>query len=207
MSKKIAVLKSKNEVVIFKDGSTTISQRKLAKILNINVNTLKAHIFNTHKNANTSKGLDEKTAFLTATYFAYKSKVCTKEAEAFVESLGAGGMRAFNYNQAGYKLQAAPKVPTALEAARETVRALEQIEALETQVNEDAILTAKSDTYYPVSHVRKLNKGIKIKIKELKIMSDELGLPPKQLYGNYEAGRVNTYHVEVWLEIYPEIKL
>jgi hypothetical protein len=124
-----------------------------------------------------------------------------------VESLGAGGMRAFNYNQAGYKLQAAPKVPTALEAARETVRALEQIEALETQVNEDAILTAKSDTYYPVSHVRKLNKGIKIKIKELKIMSDELGLPPKQLYGNYEAGRVNTYHVEVWLEIYPEIKL
>jgi len=65
--KELKVKKFQNEITVFTDGSTRIAQRKLARLLNVPQSTLTMHVSNGHKNVNTSKGLDEKTAFLVVT--------------------------------------------------------------------------------------------------------------------------------------------
>jgi len=205
MSKQLKVLKQANEVAVLVDGSTLISQNKLARLLNVKRSTLSMRIGK--QNYNSSNGLDEKTAFSLATYYAYESKVCTQEAKDFLAKLGEGGMRAYNYSQAGYKFNATPQIPTALELAKQTVRLLEQVEAQKEQIKDDAILTAKSDKYFPVSHVKKLNPALKIHAPYLSKTSQELGYPIKQLFSNYDTVIINTYHYDVWIKLYPNIKL
>jgi hypothetical protein len=205
--KDLNVQKFQNEVTVFTDGSTKIAQRKLARLLGVSENALTGHVTRRSKNINTSKGLDEKTALKVALWYAYESKTCTEEAKQFVQAIGTGGMRAFNYSQAGYKLQAVPKTPTALEAARATVLALEQVETLSLQVDEDAILTNKSNEYYPLSHVKKLNPTLKLSGQKLGKMSEELGYEVKKLFSNYDTVVTNTYSGSVWLALYPEVVL
>jgi hypothetical protein len=60
--------------------------------------------------------------------------------------------------------------------------------------------------YYSVGDIRKLHRGMKVEVKDLEVTSDELALPPRIVYDN-ESGRVNTYHADVWEEIYPNVKL
>jgi hypothetical protein len=125
------------------------------------------------------------------------------------------GMNVYIYGSAGFKLpKPTPKVPTVLELARaniikakETVKMLENIEYLSLQVDEDVISTNKSNEYYPVSHVRKLNPKLKVSGFRLSRESEEMGIGVKQLYSNYDAVLANTYHGSVWLAVYPEIIL
>ena len=104
----ISILKQSNEVTVLLDGSTLISQRKLAELININPSTLMNYVSKEHRNTNTSNGLDEETALSTSTYFAFESKVSTQEARDFVKKVATAGIRAFNYHLAGYQVEAKP---------------------------------------------------------------------------------------------------
>ena len=114
----------KREVSILSDGSSLISQRKLAALLGVKASTLKMHIARDHREANTRNGLDENTAFQVTTYFAYESKVSTQQAKDFLKVIGSAGIRAYNYHLAGVPLSAPVPTLTPLEQAAETMKML-----------------------------------------------------------------------------------
>jgi len=202
------------------DNKAYLTIAEAAKLLGVTPSALRSHtqrnvramIRMLEVNGKDIMHLDAETMAQETKYYAKKgNEGAVKLAIATLEA----GMNVYIYGSAGVALpKPVPRVPTALELARaniikakETVQMLEDLEALSIQADEDAIITNKSDEYYPVSHVRKLNTIVKLELSKLKSVSDELGFPPKKLYGNYEAGKVNTYHKEVWLEIYPDILL
>ena len=107
--KDLKLVKEENEVSILSNGSSLISQRKLAALLGVNPSTFMNYIRRVHQNVNTINGLDENIAFSASTYFAYESKVSTQKARDFLKLIGAGGIRAYNYHLAGVPLNAAPQ--------------------------------------------------------------------------------------------------
>lgn len=101
------VLKQENDVTVFADGNVTISQRKLAKLLDINENTLFTYLKRKHKNYNTSNGLDAFLVKCASTYYAYKGN---KKAQQLVDKFIEAGAKAFLYHEAGYVFEAKPAV-------------------------------------------------------------------------------------------------
>jgi len=87
------VLKAQNDVTVFADGNVTISQRKLAALLGVNENTLIYHVRTTHKNHNTSNGLDAFLVAKTTHYFATKAKTRTKQAIELNEKMLEAGAK------------------------------------------------------------------------------------------------------------------
>jgi len=192
-------------------GECFASFRVGGKLFGVDHETVRRYCKNAPDNYDTSQGLTPEMLSECAAHFAKKGKA---EAVETLASLASAGAKAFIYTKAGFTLQVAPKIPTALEAARaavqagkETVLALEAVERLTIQVDADAIMTAKSDVYHPISHVKKLNPGKGFSGVKLRIVSEELDLPIKQLFGNYESGQTNTYHVDAWNSAYPGSKL
>ena len=106
--KDLKLVKEENEISILSNGSSLISQRKLAALLGVKGDAVRKYISRHHREANTSNGLDENTAFLVTTYYAYESKTSTQQARDFLKLIGAGGIRAYNYHLAGVPLNATP---------------------------------------------------------------------------------------------------
>lgn len=223
----LLVTKQQNEVTIFSDGSTTISQRKLARLLSVSEGSLTKYVSRLkqnsglHQNANTTNGLDENMAFLVVTHYAYVSTASTQEAKDFLHKLGTGGMRAYNYHEAGYVIQAVPIQPKSpVELARENVaQAQAMLTLIENQekmqlelvmkqeiIDQKLIVTNENPEYRTVATMRKLDPdgiydGNLLTRKRL-----ELGLPHSQLYAPDGYPTVNTYHIRVWKDTYPHLE-
>ena len=110
MSKELIVVEN-NDVVVYEDKTAFISQRKLAELLDVDENTLKMHVFRTHKNYNTSKGLDAFLVVKCTHYFATKSRVKSRKAIDLTEKFMVVGATAYLYTLAGYRLNAEPPKP------------------------------------------------------------------------------------------------
>ena len=213
----LLVTKQQNEVTIFSDGSTTISQRKLARLLSVSEGSLTKHVSRLkqnsglHQNANTTNGLDENMAFLVVTHYAYVSTASTQEAKDFLHKLGTGGMRAYNYHEAGYVVSAAPIRQVALpEDYVSALRALadkeEQRVLLMAENQEKHIETDSSTDYFTVRKIRSMNPDMKIDGKILGKVANIFNQPAKQVFDLYEQP-VNTYTRTVWEEAYPDAEL
>jgi hypothetical protein len=64
------------------------------------------------------------------------------------------------------------------------------------QMEEDAVLTAKSSTYYPVSHLKKWIPTASGKL--LSRMSEQLGYEVRTIYNQYDSQTpIQTYHKDV----------
>lgn len=215
------ITKQQNEVTIFSDGSTTISQRKLARLLGVNEKTLMTHISTRHQNANTFNGLDENTVFLTSTYYAYESKVSTQEARDFIKTVGTAGIRAYNYHEAGYVIQAVPIQPKSpVELARENVaQAQAMLTLIENQekmklelamkqeiIDQKLIVTNENPEYRTVATMRKLDPDGIYDGNLLTRKRIEMQLPHAQLYAPDGYPTVNTYHIHVWKSTYPHLE-
>jgi hypothetical protein len=224
----LLVTKQQNEVTIFSDGSTTISQRKLARLLGVNEGSLTKHVSRLkqnsglHQNANTTNGLDENMAFLVVTHYAYVSTASTQEAKDFLHKLGTGGMRAYNYHEAGYVIQAVPVQPKSpIELAKENVAQAQHMLALiENQeklkqevvmqqmiIDKKLIVTNENPNYKTVATVRKLDPDGIYDGNLLTRKRVEMKLPHSQLYAPDGYPTVNTYHLNVWNAVYPHLDL
>ena len=220
------ITKQQNEVTIFSDGSTTISQRKLARLLNVSEGSLTKYVSRLkqnsglHQNANTTNGLDENMAFLVVTHYAYVSTASTQEAKDFLHKLGTGGMRAYNYHEAGYVIQAVPIQPKSpIELATENVaQAQAMLELIVNQekmklelvmkqeiIDQKLIVTNENPEYRTVATMRKLDPDGVYDGNLLTRKRLELKLPHAQLYAPDGYPTVNTYHIHVWKSTYPHL--
>ena len=69
------------------------------------------------------------------------------------------------------------------------------------QMEEDAVLTAKSNTYYPISHLRKWIPTASGKL--LSRMSEQLGYEVRTIYNHHTSQTpVQTYHKDVINTVY-----
>lgn len=187
----LQVIKQENEVTVLQDGSTLISQRKLAALIGVKPGTLMKHIHSKHQNINTINGLDEDTAFLVSTYFAYESKASTQQARDLIRKIGAAGFRAFNYKQAGYTIEAKPVVTvpqTFAEALRLAADQQEQIEQQQAQLTLQAPKVEYHDTVLDSSGCMTTTK-----------IAKEFGLTARKLNSKLKDLGVQYYVDKHWV--------
>ncbi len=112
------IVKQTNDITVLADGSTRISQRKLAGLLGVNPKTLTTYVIRKLPMADTSLGLDESVVANVTFYFAVSARNTTDEAKALLQQITQAGVRAFIYSQVGYSLTplAQPKSPMEIAA-------------------------------------------------------------------------------------------
>ena len=216
--KDLKLVKEENEISILSNGSSLISQRKLAALLGVKGDTLKSYIRRTHQNANTSNGLDENTAYCATTYYAYESKTSTQQARDFLKLIGAGGIRAYNYHQAGVPLNATPQpqlpqtLPDALRAYADEVEEHDKTKVVLGETKKElnsAVLSLENKTiqldqskeYFSVKRVAAINGVIWKAYSWHKLKAT--GAPIVKIFdANY--GEVNAYHHTAWTLAYPD---
>ena len=120
------------EITITESGDAFISQTKVAAMCGINQSTIQSAISRQSSyavwwNLNENNQLDAESAFNAVAYYAGQGK---PEALQSLIKIGAAGMKAYIYHEAGYKMDAKPSVPmTYLEALKELVATQELLEA------------------------------------------------------------------------------
>jgi len=151
-------IQNRDDFTITEGGEAFISQRKLAKILNINSSTLMNHISAEHSKTNTTKGLGEKMLVLTSAYFAYESKVCTNEAKLFCKVLMTAGAKAYIYHEAGYEFEAKVKNEALQLALDEKTIRLEKLEEryaiLDDKYDSERVAHGKTSDRARISAIR-----------------------------------------------------
>jgi hypothetical protein len=93
------VLKQANDVTIFSNGDATISQRRLAELCGVDQSVLSR--FFASRNVNVNQGVSSENAFLCITYYAIESKAANDTARQTLSKIGAAGMKAYLYHEAG----------------------------------------------------------------------------------------------------------
>ena len=121
------IVKQSNEVTVLQDGSTLITQRKLAELIGKPEGTITKFFSRLQENVNTVNGLDEKTALLAVKHYALYSRAPSEEAKKLLEKVATAGIRAFNYHLAGYQVEAKPKM-THMEITASLANGLVEIE-------------------------------------------------------------------------------
>lgn len=97
---------------------------------------------------------------------------------------------------------------THIQAVEAYLVTLKQVEAQQAQlgmqaerISEDAVLTAKSDTYYPISHLKQWIPTASGKL--LSRMSEQLGYEVRTIYSHHTSQTpVQTYHKDVINTVY-----
>ena len=97
---------------------------------------------------------------------------------------------------------------THIQAVEAYLVTLKQVEAQQAQlgmqaerISEDAVLTAKSDTYYPISHLKQWIPTASGKL--LSRMSEQLGYEVRNVYNHHTSQTpVQTYHKDVINTVY-----
>jgi len=209
MSKNLSILEDvKNEITYNSTGEGYISQRGVARLVGVGATTVRDHIKkqSAHLELNNNRQLHEGSLLvLLRSIGANNSQVLE-----IVNQIEVIGVRSVFHTTA----QAVQRPMTQLESFKQMVKMEEErivmVEKITSQsvvIDDDAILTNKSDEYYPISHVKKLNPKVKLSGIKLSRESEELGIAVKKLYSNYNNLDANTYHGTVWLAVYPEIVL
>jgi hypothetical protein len=207
--KGLKIFKNK-DITIDPTGESYISQVALERVLGLGGKAVKRRVIDRMPSikVNEKNQLHEDSLIPAVTVFA---KEANTDAIELLAKIGKAGSRAFIYDQAGMPLGTSvvmTSVPTSYaDALRLYADEVENRERLQITVDEDAISTAKSDEYYPISHVRKLNHNTKFSGIKLGRESEEMGIAVKKLYSNYDNLDANTYHGSVWLEVYPKVIL
>ena len=137
------------------------------------------------------------------------SAASTTEAKELLRKISQAGAKAYLYHEAGLSIGVTQQRPlTQLEAYEELVRMektrlalLETVGAQQKVIAEDAVLTAKSSTYYPVSHLKKWIPTASGKL--LSRRSEQLGYEVRTIYNQYDSQTpIQTYHKDVINAVY-----
>lgn len=189
-------------------GEAFISIRRLAKELGIHHSSLNKHLSSRHPNLMFSKGIPPEIMQQAAKHYAFKSQAANPRAESFYDMLCGAGAKAWLYHEAGYVVSASPIKQVALpEDYVSALRALadkeEQRILLLTENQEKHIETDSSETHFTIRKVRNVNQGMKFDGKLLVKRSEELEVLVKQVFDLYEQ-QVNSYHKDIWLDVYPD---
>jgi len=91
------------DVAILHDGSTTISQHKLADLCGVSQVAIHKHL-RLSPNYHVNQGVTEEIAFQVISYYAYESRAANDTARRTLAKIGAAGMRVFNYRLAGIQV-------------------------------------------------------------------------------------------------------
>ena len=188
-------------------GEAFISQRKAAIEIGIALSSLQGHCLS--RNYDIKQGLSSEIFSLAVMHYALDSKAATPEAKELLRKISQAGAKAYLYHEAGLSIGVNQQRPlTQLEAYEELVRMektrlalLDTVGAQQKVMEEDAVLTAKSNTYYPVSHLKKWIPTASGKL--LSRMSEQLGYEVRTIYNHHTSQiPVQTYHKDVINTVY-----
>lgn len=209
MTTQIQTATATNDVTVnLATGEAFISFAEAAKRLNVPKTTLYDCINRTVK-ADTKQGLSSEMLSVAVQYFALDAKTVTTEAKELLRKISQAGAKAYLYHEAGLSIGVTQQRPlTQLEAYEELVRMektrlalLDTVGAQQKVMEEDAVLTAKSSTYYPVSHLRKWIPTASGKL--LSRMSEQLGYEVRTIYNHHTSQTpIQTYHKDVINMVY-----
>ena len=202
-------------------GEAYISIRKTAELLGIDEKTIRNFLDLSAPNYDRKQGLTPEILQKVTQHYSLKGNLAAID---LLGKLATAGAKAFIYHEAGVKLQPviSPELPqNHIEAVRAYLVTLETVEAQKVQlaaqmttieqqdnlIKEDAILTAKSDTYIPIKQVKELNPTMRISGKLLSRISNAQGYEVRQLFSQYSAVSTNAYHKSLWELCYPNAKL
>ena len=193
-----------------KTGEAFISQRKLAELLNVSKSTISSYISRVVKD-DTSHGLTSEMMQSCVQHYALNCANPPEEAKQLLRELATAGAKAYLYHEAGYVVSAAPIRQVALpEDYVSALRALadkeEQRVLLMAENQEKHIETDSSETYFTVRKARNLNPTMKLEGKLLVKRSEQQKVLVKQVFDLYDQ-EVNSYHRDVWLDVYPDVVL
>ena len=191
-------------------GMATITRAGLARRLNVPTQTLKDYLTRRGKTQQ-NQSLDEDSVLDTVAHFAHNAKNITQEAKDLLVQISRAGARAWLYHEAGYEVSASPVKHVALpEDYVSALRALadkeEQRVLLMAENQEKHIETDSSETYFTVRKARSLNPTMKLDGKLLVKRSEQQKVLVKQVFDLYDQ-EVNSYHRDVWLDVYPDVIL
>ena len=208
MPTQIQTTTATNEVTVnLATGEAFISQRKAAIEIGIALSSLQGHCLS--RNYDIKQGLSSEIFSLAVMHYALDSKAATPEAKELLRKISQAGAKAYLYHEAGLSIGVNQQRPlTQLEAYEELVRMektrlalLDTVGAQQKVMEEDAVLTAKSDTYYPVSHLKKWIPTASGKL--LSRMSEQLGYEVRTVYSHHSSQTpVQTYHKDVINTVY-----
>jgi len=212
MSKELKV--TKKDIVFNISGEGFVSQRSLAKLLgmawttfNDNFKKLQSSV---HVKVNKNNQIHEDSLYDVVEFMAKRLKA-NQSTKDFFNKLKKLGARTLLVGLSGNPTTTTNQVVSVPMTYKEALLMLiekeEEREKLQLTVDDRNIETNKSDEWFPVSHVKALNPSLIISGAKLSKMSRELELPIKKLFSNYNTVTTNTYHYEVWMELYPNIKL
>lgn len=191
-------------------GEAYITVTGLAKKLNVPRKTV-SDCVNRHQDYKPNQPLTGDLVLFAATYFALHANAPTQEAKDLLTVISRAGARAWLYHEAGYAVSAAPIKQVALpEDYVSALRALadkeEQRVLLMAENQEKHIETDSSETYFTVRKARSLNPTMKLDGKLLVKRSEQQKVLVKQVFDLYDQ-EVNSYHRDVWLDVYPDVIL
>ena len=194
-----------NEVTVnLATGEAFISNRKLAKDLGVDESTTRRYF--AALNVVITQGVTAENMLLCTQHFAQKGN---SEAIALLVKISQAGAKAYLYHDAGLSIGVTQQRPlTQLEAYEELVRMektrlalLDTVGAQQKVMEEDAILTAKSQLYYPISQLKQWIPAVSGKL--LSRMSEQLGYEVRTIYSHYDSQTpIQTYHKDVINTVY-----
>ena len=191
-------------------GAASITRVGLARRLNVPTQTLKDYL-NRRGKTQQNQSLDTDSVLDAVAYFAHNAQNPTQEAKDLLTAISRAGVRAWLYHEAGYVVSASPIKHVALpEDYVSALRALadkeEQRVLLMAENQEKHIETDSSETYFTVRKARSLNPTMKLDGKLLVKRSEQQKILVKQVFDLYDQ-EVNSYHRDVWLDVYPDVIL
>lgn len=134
--------KNTNDFTVTETGEAFISQRKAAELLGVARSTLQSWLTG-HHNYDANQGLTADLLQKAATHYALFSKAANDTARNFAAKLMEAGAKAYIYHQAGYTVNAVPKLPqTKLEWMKLAVETEEALQ-LETSAHLETKHTLK----------------------------------------------------------------
>jgi hypothetical protein len=211
MSKQLSIvgtIKTIENEITFIGSEGWISQRGLAKLVGVSHTTIQNHI----KKCKIAseylckiKGLHE-SCIIPVLYSIGTNNIQVLE---IAEKIGQLGIRVLLAGNSEFSVPTTYKdaLKQIIEKEEEKERLLGVLGDKQAQIDDDAILTEKSEEYFAVNKVKKLNSGTKLSGLLLTKASRELGIPVRQVYNSYDHIAPNSYHEDVWLTVYPNIKL
>ena len=210
MPTQIQTTTATNEVTVnLVTGEAFISQRKAAIEIGISHTAIQKWVAKLPDNYDIKQGLSSEIFSLAVMHYALDSKAATQEAKELLRKISQAGAKAYLYHEAGLSIGVTQQRPlTQLEAYEELVRMektrlalLDTVGAQQKVMEEDAVLTAKSSTYYPISHLKQWIPTASGKL--LARMSEQLGYEVRTVYSHHSSQTpVQTYHKDVINTVY-----
>ena len=198
-----------NEVTVnLATGEAFISQTKAAAELGIARSSLQKWLVKKQVKYDVKQGLSSEILALAAGYYALDSAAATPEARELLRKISQAGAKAYLYHEAGLSIGVQQRPLTQLEAYEELVRMektrlalLDTVGAQQKVMEEDAILTAKSQLYYPINQLKQWIPAVSGKL--LSRMSEQLGYEIRTVYSHYDSQTpIQTYHKDVINTVY-----